>query len=197
MPFTLSFIMKSMPFRIFAAFLLAESAWAGNITYSLKAADGATHTEAEIGRMKATVFIFVATDCPNSNTYAPVLAHLYRQYSPRGVAFFGVYSDPSETAASINKHDRDFSIPYPALLDAHQTLARETGARSTPEVVVLGPDGHELYRGRVDNRFIAVGKTRFDPTENDLRDALEAIMDGKPVPHPVTRTIGCAIPGLN
>lgn len=186
-----------MSVRIFAALLLAGSVRAGNIAYSLKAADGATHTQAEIGRAKATVFLFVATDCPNSNTYAPILARLYRQYSPRGVAFLGVYSDPSETRASVLKHDRDFAIPYSALLDPHQTLARETGARSTPEAVILSPDGQELYRGRIDNRFVAVGKTRFDATENDLTDALAAVLDGKPVPHPVTKTIGCAIPGLN
>ena len=38
-------------------------------------------------------------------------------------------------------------MPFPALLDPHQTLARQTGARSTPEAVILGPAGQELYRG--------------------------------------------------
>jgi hypothetical protein len=49
----------------------------------------------------------------------------------------------------------------------------------------------------VDNRFVDIGKTRYQPTESDLQEALDAILDGKPVPHPVTRTIGCAIPGIN
>jgi hypothetical protein len=63
--------------------------------------------------------------------------------------------------------------------------------------VVLGPGRRQLYRGRVDNRFVELGKTRYQPTENDLQQALDAILDGKPAPHPVTRTIGCAIPGLD
>lgn len=183
--------------RTFAPLMLVSVAWAGAVDFSLKDSTGVTHTSAELGRAKATVFIFVATDCPNSNSYAPVLARLYREYSGRGVNFFGVYSDPAENAASVRKHDADFAIPYPALLDPRQTLARETGARSTPEVVIVGQDGQQLYRGRVDNRFIAPGKTRYQATENDLDEAIAAILDGKPAPHPVTRTIGCAIPGLN
>lgn len=182
-----------------ACLLAAASlaAWAGAPQYSLKDSSGAIHTQTELSDHKATVFIFVATDCPNSNTYAPVLARLYREYSLRGVAFLGVYSDPQETAATVHKHDADFEIPYAALLDPRQTLARETGARSTPEVVVLGPDGKQLYRGRVDDRFVDFGKTRFEPGENDLKEALDAILQGKPAPHPVTHVLGCAIPGIS
>jgi len=169
---------------------------ASGVDFSLKDATGKTHTAAEFGREKATVLLFVATDCPNSNTYQPIVAHLYREYSPRGVAFFNVYSDPAENASTVGKHDADFEVPFRALLDPRQTLARETGARSTPEVVVLGRDGQQLYRGRIDNRFVEFGKTRYQPTENDLQEALDAILQGKPVPHPVTKTLGCAIPGI-
>jgi hypothetical protein len=181
--------------KIVVAMYYALLLLAGSFSYSLQDANGVTHTAAELGRRKATVLIFVATECPNSNTYAPELARLYREYSPRGVAFFNVYSDPSELAA-VRKHDADFATPFAALLDPHQTLARETGARSTPEVVILGPEGQQLYRGRVDNRFVEPGKTRYQPTEHDLDEALHAILQGKAVPHPVTRTIGCAIPGI-
>lgn len=177
--------------------MLASCALATAADFSLKDANGNTHTAASLHQYKASVFLFVATDCPNSNTYAPVLARLYREYSPRGISFLNVYSDPAETPASVRKHDTDFQTPYAALLDPHQTLARETGARSTPEVVILGPDGRELYRGRIDNRFVDYGKTRYQPTEDDLREALDAILKGKPVAHAVTKTLGCAIPGVN
>lgn len=172
-------------------------AHAPSLHFSLQDASGKTYTDAAVAQHKATVILFVATDCPNSNTYAPVMARLYRDYSPRGVLFLNVYSDPSETAATIRKHDGDFQIAYPGLLDPHQTLARQTGARSTPEAVILAADGHELYRGRVDNRFVDFGKTRFQPTQNDLRDALDAVLAGQPVAHPVTKVLGCAIPGID
>ena len=171
--------------------------FAASPNFALQDSAGATHTQADLAHHKATVFVFVATDCPNSNTYAPVLARLYREYSPRGVAFFSVYSDAQENAATVRKHDADFQVPYPALLDPHQTLARETGARSTPEVVVLAPDGKQLYRGRVDDRFVDFGKTRYQPTQNDLKDALDQILQGKSLAHPVTHALGCAIPGIS
>lgn len=182
--------------RAYLPLFLLGSAWGGSLDFSLQDSKGMTHTAADLSRAKATVLIFVATECPNSNTYAPILARLYRDYSPHGIAFFNVYSDPSESASTVRKHDTDFETPFAALLDPHQTLARETGARSTPEVVILGAAGQQLYRGRVDNRFIEPGKTRYQPTENDLEEALAAILHGKAVPHPVTKTIGCAIPGI-
>lgn len=177
--------------------LIANLAFASAPDFSLEDTSGKTHTSADLRKNKATVFIFVAIDCPNSNTYAPILARMFREYSARGVAFFNVYSDPSESADSVRKHDAEYLVPFPALLDAHQSLARQTGARSTPEAVILGPDGQELYRGRVDDRFVEFGKTRFRPTQNDLDESLNAILQGKPVPHPVTRVLGCAIPGIN
>jgi thiol-disulfide isomerase/thioredoxin len=177
--------------------LLANFGLASTSNFSLQDTGGKTHTSSDLRLNKATVFIFVAIDCPNSNTYAPILARMYREYSPRGVAFYNVYSDPSETADAVRKHDADYLVPFPALMDAHQTLARQTGARSTPEAVILGPEGQELYRGRVDDRFVDFGKTRFHPTQDDLAEALDAILQGKPVPHPVTRVLGCAIPGIN
>jgi len=181
----------------FLPFFFISFVSAGSVRFSVKDATGLEHTSAELSLGKATVLMFVATDCPNSNTYAPVIARLYREYSPRGVAFFNVYSDAGESASTVRKHDSDFETPFAALLDPHQRLARQTGARSTPEVVILSPAGQELYRGRIDNRFVDFGKTRYQPTVNDLQEALDAVMQGKAVPHPVTRTLGCAIPGLN
>ena len=183
--------------RVSISLAAASLVLASQPSFSLQDASGKTHTSSDLHQYKATVFLFVATDCPNSNTYAPILARLYREYAPHGVAFYNVYSDPSESADTVRKHDADFLVPFPALLDPHQTLARLTGARSTPEAVILGPAGQELYRGRVDDRFVDFGKTRFRPTEDDLRESLEAVVDGKPVPHPVTKVLGCAIPGIN
>ncbi len=187
------------PNLIAGCLILACVGYAGaaSADFSLQDASGNIHSSADLRQYKASVFLFVATDCPNSNTYAPVLAHLYRDYSSRGIAFFNVYSDPSESAVSVRKHDTDFQVPFAALLDPHQTLARETGARSTPEAVILSPDGQVLYRGRVDNRFVDFGKTRYQPTEDDLRDALDAILQGKTIAHPITKVLGCAIPGVN
>ena len=167
--------------------LVAGFASAGSVGFSLKDALGTEHSSAEFSKAKATVLMFVATDCPNSNTYAPVLARLYREYSPRGVAFFNVYSDPSESAATVRKHDADFPTPFAALLDPHQTLARRNrraidagsgDSRSRRAAALSRTRRQPLRRSR---------QTRYQPTENDLQEALDAILHGKAVPHPVTR----------
>ena len=57
--------------------------------------------------------------------------------------------------------------------------------------------GRELvYLGRIDDRYVDFGKTRAAATTHDLAGALEAILDGRPVPESRTRAIGCFIPEL-
>ena len=167
------------------------------VTFRLSDAAGKPHNSAELGHYQATVLLFVATECPNANTYAPVIARLYRDFSLRGVQFLSVYSDPDDNAAAVEKHDAEYQIPYPALLDPGHTLALATGARSTPEAVILSRAGEILYRGRVDDRFVDFGKTRYRPAHEDLREALDQVLSGQPVKNPVTKVLGCAIPGVN
>lgn len=143
------------------------------------------------------MFVFLATDCPNSNSYAPELARLYSAYESRGVAFYAVYFDPAETAANVRKHDHEYAIPFPALLDPRQAVARATGARVTPEAVVISATGEVLYRGRMDDRFANFGKTRIHVDRHDLRAALDEILAGKPGSNPNVPSLGCAIPGVN
>jgi hypothetical protein len=49
----------------------------------------------------------------------------------------------------------------------------------------------------VDDRFVDLGKTRFRPEHEDLREALNQVLDGQSVKNPVTKVLGCAIPGVN
>jgi len=72
-----------------------------------------------------------------------------------------------------------------------------TGAYVTPQAAVLTGDGKLLYLGRVDNRVEDFGKQRLTATVFDLRDAIDAALAGKPVAHPRTKSIGCAINRIN
>jgi hypothetical protein len=74
-----------------------------------------------------------------------------------------------------------------------QILVRLTGATTTPQAAVVTSEGKLLYLGRVDNRVEDFGKQRPSATVFDLRDALDATLSGKPVAHPSTKSIGCAI----
>jgi peroxiredoxin len=184
--------------RTLLAFLLLSPivVSAPPVTFALRDAAGGTHTSAEVAQHKATVFVFLATDCPNSNSYAPELARIFAAYRQRGVAFYGVYSDPAETAAGVRKHDHEYRIPFPALLDPQQILARETGAQVTPEAVAVSSNGEVRYRGRIDDRYADFGKARLHIQTRDLRTALDEILEGKAVARPYMPSIGCAIPGV-
>ncbi len=174
--------------------LLPLALLAGAFSFNLPDTAGVQHTAAEFRQSKAVVFAFVATDCPISNSYAPELARIYAAYAPRGVAFYAVHSDPAVSAEEIRTHAKDYGFPFPVLLDRKQQLARFTGVKATLEIAVIAPSGTLLYRGRVDDRTVDFGKTRFQPTRQDLRIALDEILAGKPVSQPFTKAIGCAIP---
>ena len=68
-----------------------------------------------------------------------------------------------------------------------------TGAGVIPQAAILSLEGKLLYLGRIDNRVEDFGKQRFEATQRDVRDALDAVLAGRPVPHPATKSIGCAI----
>lgn len=76
---------------------------------------------------------------------------------------------------------------------ARLACADYAGAATAPEAAVLTPAGELLYLGRIDNRLEVLGKQRVQVTEFNLRDTLDAILAGKPVPRARTKAPGCAI----
>src|SRR5204863_6479948 len=104
-----------------------------------------------------------------------------------------VQADPSVAEADVARYAKDFRYTFPVLLDPSQILVRHAGATITPQVAVLSPEGKLLYLGRIDNRVEDFGKSRPKATVNDLRNALDAVLAGKPVSPDRTKTIGCSI----
>lgn len=146
--------------------------------------------------VKATVLLFVGTDCPISNRYAPEVRRLSAQFSKAGVSFVTVYPNPAETAASIRQHLKSYSLPARAVHDAAQTLARRVGATVTPEVAVYDGQGRQVYRGRIDDRYPRIGVERPSPSRHDLQEVLTALAGGR-VPEPrTTEAVGCFIADL-
>ncbi len=162
--------------------------------FSLPDAQGKKHTPKEWKGSKAIVLIFLGTECPVSNGYAPTLTRLAERYGPRGVLVLGVHPDPDVTAEVARKHAKEYRLSFPTLLDPTQTLARQTGVRIMPEVAVLNPAGEMLYRGRIDDRYALDGKRRDEPRTHDLEDALTAILAGRQPSPRATRAFGCPLP---
>jgi hypothetical protein len=91
------------------------------------------------------------------------------------------------------QHTKDYRVSFPVLFDPHQVLVKMTGATTIPSAAVLTPDGSLLYLGRIDNRVEDFNVRRQEPTKFDLREALDAVLAGKPVVHSRTKAFGCAI----
>jgi hypothetical protein len=164
-------------------------------TVPLQATDtsGKNHVFAA-SRSKATVLVFVSHDCPISNAYAPEINRIAADYARRKVDVFVVYAESGLSVAGAKQHARQFGYRVPIFVDASHRLSAAVGATVTPEAAVLSPSGQQLYLGRINNRYITWGKPRTQITQNDLRDALDAILAGKPVPASTSRAIGCFIP---
>jgi hypothetical protein len=146
-------------------------------------------------REQAVVFLFTLTDCPISNRYAPRVNALANEYTARGVRFWLVYPDATETDDEVRLHLTEYGYEVGALRDPDYSLVRLAGATVTPEAAVFVPGGTLAYRGRIDNRHAGYGKTRVRADERDLARALDEILAGDPVSVPRTKAVGCYIPG--
>lgn len=141
-----------------------------------------------------SVLLFIAPDCPISNSYMPEFNRIAGDYRSRGVSLTAVYCDPHLSAEKMRQHAQEYGLTIPVLLDEKQNLARRVGATITPEAAVLDLSGHVVYVGRIDDLFVTFGKRRIKPSTHDLRDAIEAVLDGRPVPKPTAQPIGCDLP---
>lgn len=160
----------------------------------LRDASGATVDPLAVGTNKAVILLFISTDCPISNAYAPEVNRIAAEFGPKGVALRLVYADADVTPAIAKKHLGDYRYMMQALFDPEQKLASRLGAKITPEAFLVGADGKTIYHGRIDDLFPALGKRRQQPTERDLRNALDAFIAGKPVAKPFVEAVGCYLP---
>src|SRR4030095_8756353 len=114
--------------------------------------------------------------------------------SPRRVFRSGfVRANPHEPVASIGNHLRQFQYAIPALRDPEHALVRFTNVTVSPEAAIVDQGGVLLYRGRIDDRWVNIGRDRPSPTHSDLADALRATLDGKPVAQTATPAVGCIL----
>ena len=146
---------------------------------------------------RAVVLFFAATDCPISNRYLPEIAHLAETYRAQGVAVLSIYPNPGDTRSVVVAHEQQFGPTAETVLDPQQSLVHLAHARMTPEAAVLVPNSaggwREVYLGRIDDRYLSLGKERPAATRQDLEEAIRAVLKHQPVPPPAGPAVGCAI----
>lgn len=149
------------------------------------------------GEAAATAIFFVMSDCPISNVFAPEINRICDEYEGRGVRCYLAYVDPELTPAQIDAHRKDYGHRRPSIHDRDQKLVERAGATITPEVAVFDRAGEVAYLGRINNFYAKLGVPRRKATVHDLRDALDAVIAGRPVETARTQAVGCYIPDLS
>jgi hypothetical protein len=140
---------------------------------------------------KALVVAFVGAECPVSNLYYPELIALEKKYRGQ-VQFLAVYPNEGEDLDQIAAHAYDRDTPFPALKDVDQKLADALGVTRVPAVAVLDAEMVLRYRGRVDDRY-GVAARRPKATRDDLAQAIDEVLAGKPISVPETEADGCLL----
>lgn len=171
---------------VFAGLRLPASA-AGPLSLDGNPLDPFAHSS------RARVFLFVRSDCPITNRYAPELARIAHEFASDPVDFWLVYPDRTESIAAIRTHVAQYHLPGTPLRDPEHRLVARAHVTVAPEVAVFDSAGRLEYHGRIDDRYVDVGKSRPAAQIHDLEDALHNVLAGKAIAHAETRAVGCSL----
>ena len=162
----------------------------GNFT--AKSPDGKPFSLYGLKGKTAVVLVFMGTDCPVGNLYAPRLAELSGAFKDKGVAFVGVYSNAHDTPEQIAAHVKEFGITFPVVKDENNVIADTLLAERTPEAIVLDGIGFVRYRGAIDDQY-GVGARKDAPTHHYLKDAIQDVVTSGRIDVKGTPVAGCLI----
>ena len=162
--------------------------------FKLPATDGTSYSLKDFDAATILVVFFTCNHCPYVTGSDEVTRKTTERYATKGVAFVGINSNskvthPEDDFAHMVERMEEFSFPWKYLYDENQEIALAYGALRTPHFYVFGKDRALLYTGRALDNPREAGKS----TVNDLENALDDILAGKPVRTPLTNPIGCNV----
>jgi peroxiredoxin len=169
--------------------------------FHLPGVDGKTYSLADFAGAKVLVVIFNCNHCPTAQAYEERIARLHAETKDKGVALVAIspndpaalrldelgYTDVGDSFEDMKFRARDHHFAYPYLYDGDtQGTAIAYGVLATPHVYVFDAERKLRYVGRFDDSEV---KT---VTSHDARNAVDALLAGKPVPVEKTRVFGCS-----
>ena len=176
-------IMVQMKSFILLSFLVSSLAWAENFS----AQDILTGSSLSIPSSKISVLVFLSAKCPCSASHEARLKTLNAQFKKRGVQFIGVHSNQDENRKMTVQHFTASSLGFPVVEDKEAKIADYYHVEGTPDAVVL--QGNKVvFEGGMDNH-----SNEALATAHYLEDALNSILQNKPVAVAKTNKLGCAI----
>lgn len=170
--------------------------------FSLPGVDGKMHSIGDFASAKVLVVVFSCNHCPVAQMYEKRIKQLVTDYSSRGVAVVVImgndpgaerpselgYTDVGDTFADmkIRAKYRNFNFPY--LYDGEtEKVALAYGPTATPHAFIFDQKRMLRYEGRIDSNA-----REALATKHEARDAIEALLAGKPVTVTDTPAVGCS-----
>ncbi|MFU8803642.1 MAG: thioredoxin family protein [Bradymonadaceae bacterium] len=162
--------------------------------FELPATNGESYGLGSFADADVLVVMFICNHCPYVKAIVDRLVELGKTWDQDEVAFVTISSNDAENypADGFEKmrelaENKDFPFPY--LYDESQEVARAYGAVCTPDFFVYDDQRRLAYRGRLDDSW----KDAAAVTRQDLRDAIEALLEGKPPAKEQVPSMGCSI----
>ncbi len=169
--------------------------------FNLPGVDGKNYSLKDFAGAKVLLVIFTTNHCPTAQAYEQRIIDLNKDYKDKGVALVAIspndpvavrldemgYTEYSDDFESMKARARDRGFTFPYLYDGEtQSVAKAYGCQATPHVFIFDDQRKLRYTGRIDD-----GEVR-PPTSFDTRNALDALVAGKPVPVEKTKIFGCS-----
>lgn len=162
--------------------------------FSLKGTDERTYALETFSDARVLVVIFMCNHCPYIQACIDRLVALQRDFADRSVRFVGINSNdstdyPEDNFEAMQAFFIEKKMNFPYLHDVAQQVAREYDAVCTPDIFAYDAQRKLQYHGRIDNNWKDASKV----TSHELRDALDALVNGRvpgQVQHP---SMGCSI----
>jgi peroxiredoxin len=162
--------------------------------FRLPATDGKTYTLADFKDAKVLVVFFTANHCPFVKGSDEVTRATALAFKERGVAFIGINANSAKTVPedgfeAMQARMEEHKFPWVYAHDQSQDVAWAYGALRTPHFFVFDADRKLVYTGRGVDQPMDTSKMKV----NDLANALEDVVAGRPVRVPLTNPIGCNV----
>ncbi len=171
--------------------------------FNLLGVDGKKHSLDSFRDADVLVIVFTCNHCPTAQAYEDRIKRLAADYQEKKVALVAIspndpaavrldemgYTDVGDSLDDMKVRAKDHAFNFPYLFDGgDQKVALAYGPVATPHVFVFDRSRKLRFTGRIDNSD--------DPrraTTHETRDAIEALLAGRPVPVEQTKTFGCSI----
>jgi len=167
--------------------------------FTLKDASGISHSLADY-RGKYVILEWVNFTCPFVGKHygSGAMQELQKTMTAKGVVWLSIcssapgkegYYEGDELKAKIREEN---AVPSAYLVDADGTVGRAYGARTTPDMFIIDPEGTLIYAGGIDN-IPSTDQEDIAKARNYVKEVMQAVWDGKPAPVKSTRSYGCSV----